>query len=157
MLFLLLFFVSHVFSRVYALPRKERSLLTQQAVVTDLPGASALANHAKTLWGRSVRMDETVASYTEQGLCFHYFAERPSWYPDPCIEYCKKHGGHGYDGVSTTSTPPTLSTNRSHSVMLAHMQTSISRTVTRASLKPMTTVSAGSQLPANALIPKWRR
>ncbi|KAH0163387.1 hypothetical protein KCU67_g5581, partial [Aureobasidium melanogenum] len=48
-------------------------------------------------------MDETIASYTEQGLCFHYFAERPSWYPDPCINYCKNHGGHGYDGCNVTS------------------------------------------------------
>lgn len=53
-------------------------------------------------------MDGIVASYTEQGLCFHYFAERPSWYPDPCIEYCKNNGGHGYDGVSTTLPPQVL-------------------------------------------------
>ncbi|KAH0355889.1 hypothetical protein KCU83_g1508, partial [Aureobasidium melanogenum] len=48
-------------------------------------------------------MDQTTASFTEQGLCFHYFAERPSWYPDPCINYCKNHGGHRYDGCNVTS------------------------------------------------------
>ncbi|KAG9520574.1 hypothetical protein KCV07_g4234, partial [Aureobasidium melanogenum] len=103
MLFLPLFFISHVFSRASALPRNERSLFTPQAAETGLSEPSAQPNQLSTLKDRSVRMDETIASYTEQGLCFHYFAERPSWYPDPCIEYCKNHGGHGYDGCDASS------------------------------------------------------
>ncbi|KAG9521246.1 hypothetical protein KCU93_g7474, partial [Aureobasidium melanogenum] len=105
MLFLPLFFISHVFSRASALPRNERSLFTPQAAETGLSEPSAQPNQLSTLKRRSVRMDETIASYTEQGLCFHYFAERPSWYPDPCIEYCKNHGGHGYDGCDASSYP----------------------------------------------------
>jgi hypothetical protein len=96
----LLLLISSAFSRALALPRVERPRSVQQLAPTL--EASQQMGQSNPLRSRSVEMDQTIASFTEQGLCFHYFAERPSGYPDPCIKYCENHDGHGYSGVSTT-------------------------------------------------------
>lgn len=144
---LALLLISDVFPGAYALPRNERSLSAQLSAGTS--EASRLMNEPNPLRSRSVVMDQTIASFEEQGLCFHYFAERPSWHPDPCIEYCKNHGGHGYDGVSTASIHhvydlllgPDLT--KIHSAMLRPTLTSTSKTVIRASSRPTTTAFDG--------------
>jgi len=144
---LALLLISDVFSRVFALPRNERSLSAQRS--TGPSEASRRMDQPNPLRPRSVVMDQTIASFEEQGLCFHYFAERPSWHPDPCVEYCKNHGGHGYDGVSTAfmhcvhhplQEPDLI---KIHSAMLRLTLTSTSKTVIRASSRPTTMASDG--------------
>lgn len=92
-LFLSLTWISYAFPGAFALPHDEKSLSLQLAVSRSI-------DQPNRLHPRSVEMDQTIASFIEQGLCFHYFAERPPWHPDPCIEYCKNHDWHGYSGVS---------------------------------------------------------
>lgn len=94
-----LLLISDVFIGVFVLPRNERLLSAQRSAGRS--EASRRLDQPNPLRPRSVVVDQTIASFEEQGLCFHYFAERPSWHPDPCLKYCKKHGGYGYDGVST--------------------------------------------------------
>lgn len=162
MILCLLLLLSDVFPGAFALPRVERLLDTQRS--TGPSEASRKIVQSNLLRARSVEMDQTIASFEEQGLCFHYFAERPSWHPDPCIEYCKNHGGHGYDGVSTASIRDVLhllpepDLTKNDSVMLLHTPISTSNTVIRALSKPTTTAFDGSLLLANAqtrMSKKW--
>jgi hypothetical protein len=96
---LLWLWTSNVFSEAFALPQNEQTLSLQELISTL--ESSQTMNQPDYLDSRSVEMDQTIASFTEQGLCFHYFAERPLSHPNPCIQYCKNNGGHGYSGVST--------------------------------------------------------
>jgi hypothetical protein len=94
--------ISNAFSAASTLPQNDLSL--QQSTPTLEP--SQQTHQHNLLTARSTKMDQTIASFTDQGLCFHYFAERPPSHPNPCIEYCNNHGGHGYSGVSTPSPFP---------------------------------------------------
>ena len=158
---LALLLISNVISGVYALPRNERPLSAQRSVGPC--EASRLMDQPNPLQPRSIVMDQTIASFEEQGLCFHYFAERPSWHPDPCIEYCKNHGGHGYDGVSTAfmryvhHLPLKPDLTKTHSAMLRLTLMLTSSMVIRALSRPMTTVSDGSLPLANAQIRTSRK
>jgi len=144
---LALLLISDAVPGAYALPTNERSLSAQPSA--GISEASRLMDQPDPLRPRSVVMDQTISSFEEQGLCFHYFAERPSWHPDPCIEYCKNHGGHGYDGVRTAFMryvhhllqEPDLT--KIHSAMLRPTLTSTSKTVIIASSRPTTTASDG--------------
>jgi hypothetical protein len=161
MLYLSLLLISDAFSKAFALPRNERPLSVQQS--TGALEASRPKGQLNPLRPRSVEMDQTIASFTEQGLCFHYFAERPSWHPDPCIEYCKNHGGHGYDGVSPAFVHYLLNLLLKQdlimtlSVMLPRTLISILNTVIRALSRRTTMVSDGFRPLANVRIPMSRK
>lgn len=158
---LALLLISDVFPGAFALPRNEKSLSAQRFARPSK--ASRIMDQPKPIRPRSVVMDQTIASFEEQGLCFHYFAERPSWHPDPCIEYCKNHGGHGYDGVSTTLMHYVLhlllesDLTNTGSATLRLTLISTSKTAIRASSRPTTTAFDGFLPLANVRTPTSKR
>jgi hypothetical protein len=158
--YLSLLLISSAFSRAFALPRIERPLSVQRSNATL--EASRPMGQPNLLRPRSVEMDQTIASFTEQGLCFHYFAERPSSYADPCIKYCENHDGHGYSGVSMISMHRLLHSAlepkliKINSVMLRRTLISTLNTVIRALSRPTMMASDGSQPLVNVQMPLSR-
>lgn len=109
MLLLLFFFVSSTFIQGSVLLSIKRPLLDQlSASIQDRRSTGLQATDHYALSRRSTEWDQIIATYTEQGLCFHYFAKRPSWHPRPCMKYCENNGGHGYSGVGVFSRMWTL-------------------------------------------------